>query len=391
MPGALSAAELSTYLEECRELVLDEIRDIVPSDTRNAGQLYELMLEYPLRQAKALRPALCVAACRALGGRLQSVVRSAAVLELYHNAFLIHDDVEDNSEMRRRGETLHRMHGVPIAINVGDGMLALALAPLLDNTRLLGLGKALRIVQAVSEMARVSAEGQAEELAWIREGRFDVADRDYFRMVYQKSAWYTFLTPVTIGAIAAGADPGRVRALRGFAILLGVAFQIQDDILNLEGEVREYGKEIAGDLWEGKHTLILLNMMRRATALEREKAQRILRKPRPGDSRAGDDRIQSLMRDLVEKGDLSPEGEGVLLRALSRSGAAGAEPKTLEDVAFLRDLVDRTGSVEYARRAALARARRAGRILRSCHEFVPPSVHRDFLEGLVGFVVERRH
>ena len=103
---ALRATGVARYLEECRELVLDEIRDIVPADTRESGQLYELMLDYPLRAAKALRPALCVATCRALGGQLQSVLRSAAVLELYHNAFLIHDDVEDNSEMRRRGVSL---------------------------------------------------------------------------------------------------------------------------------------------------------------------------------------------------------------------------------------------------------------------------------------------
>jgi geranylgeranyl diphosphate synthase type II len=88
------------------------------------------MLDYPLREAKALRPAMCIATCRALGGSTEGVLQSATVLELYHNAFLIHDDVEDESEKRRDGTTLHRAHGVPVAINVGDGMLALALEPL---------------------------------------------------------------------------------------------------------------------------------------------------------------------------------------------------------------------------------------------------------------------
>ena len=91
-------------------------------------------MEYPLREAKGLRPALCIATCRALGGSLEAVLPSAAVLELYHNAFLIHDDVEDGSERRRGMPTLHRDHGAPIAINVGDAMLGLALSPLLDNT-----------------------------------------------------------------------------------------------------------------------------------------------------------------------------------------------------------------------------------------------------------------
>jgi geranylgeranyl diphosphate synthase, type II len=87
------AAVLNTYLSDCRELVTAEIRDIIPGDPRYRSILYDLMLDYPLREGKALRPALCIATCRALGGKLESVLRSAAVLELYHSAFLIHDDI----------------------------------------------------------------------------------------------------------------------------------------------------------------------------------------------------------------------------------------------------------------------------------------------------------
>src|SRR5436190_1626412 len=90
----MSGSQLDRYLGVCRRLVLDEIRTIVPRDARCGPILYDLMLDYPLRSAKAVRPALCIATCRALGGRLESVLRSAAVLEFYHNAFLIHDDVE---------------------------------------------------------------------------------------------------------------------------------------------------------------------------------------------------------------------------------------------------------------------------------------------------------
>src|SRR6185503_211786 len=126
--------------------------------------LYDLVMDYPLRPAKALRPSLCIATCRALGGMLEAVLPSAAVLELYHNAFLIHDDIEDDSVKRRGGDTLHLAYGVPIAINVGDTMLAMALDPLLDNMRLVGMGKALRVLRTVSRMARESAEGQAIEL-----------------------------------------------------------------------------------------------------------------------------------------------------------------------------------------------------------------------------------
>src|SRR5262245_60657475 len=117
--------DVEGYLAECRALVLAEIRQLIPRESSPFRPiLYDLMLEYPLRDAKAMRPALCIACCRALGGRLEAVLPSAAVLEFYHNAFLIHDDIEDGSHTRRGAPTLHVAHGVPIAINVGDAMLA---------------------------------------------------------------------------------------------------------------------------------------------------------------------------------------------------------------------------------------------------------------------------
>lgn len=116
------------YLEDVRTLVLDDIRARLPTGEATS-RLYAMVLEYPLRSAKALRPALCLATCRAIGGSLAVALPSATALELYHNAFLIHDDIEDGSETRRGSPTLHRAHGVPMAVNVGDAMLALALAP----------------------------------------------------------------------------------------------------------------------------------------------------------------------------------------------------------------------------------------------------------------------
>src|SRR4051812_8541431 len=245
----MTPAELLDYLDACRDLVTEEIRRILPADRRRGAALYDLMLDYPLREAKGLRPALCIATCRALGGKLEAVVRSAAVLELYHNAFLIHDDIEDESLMRRGGPTLHRAHGVPIAVNVGDAMLALSLQPLLDNIGVLGLGPSLRILAAVARMTRESVEGQALELSWVRGGVWDLGDDDYVHMVEQKTCWYSFITPIVIGAIAAGLAPDEIEPLAELSRCLGVAFQIQDDLLNLEGDVGEYGKEIGGDLW----------------------------------------------------------------------------------------------------------------------------------------------
>jgi geranylgeranyl diphosphate synthase, type II len=346
-------AAMNAYLSECRELVLTEICGMMPR-VKHGQRLYELMHDYPLRGGKALRPALCIATCRALNGYLEAVVRSAAAIELYHNAFLVHDDVEDGSELRRTGPTLHLKHGVPIAVNVGDGMLALSMASLLENTSIIGVGKTLRVLDVVARMARESAEGQMMELDWIARGSWSLDDASYIRMVYKKTTWYSFITPVRIGAIAAGASAATVNAFVRFATLLGVAFQIQDDVLNLAGSER-YGKEAAGDLWEGKHTLILIHAMRTATAAERADARRILAKSRP-------------------------------------SASVPAErAKTPDDVAYLRDLIDRRDAIGYASGVAERHAGRARRVFDQLSDELAPSTHVDFLRALVDFVVRRTH
>jgi len=383
----MDTAQLDAYLAECRALALAEIREIMPSEPRYREVLYDLALDYPLRQAKALRPALCIATCRALGGSLESVLRSAAVLELYHNAFLIHDDVEDGSELRRDRPTLHRTHGAPIAVNVGDAMLALALQPLLDNMAVVGMGKALRVLQVVARMARESAEGQALELHWIRSGDWHRTDADYFRMVCKKTSWYSFITPLMVGGIVAGADAPKLARLRRFAALLGIAFQIQDDVLNLRSEGGAYGKEAGGDLWEGKHTLILLHALRNAPERERERAGEILRKPRPTIGRTP--RTLELLKSLAASGALD-EDVARQIEAATRAdlGFDGLEVKSQSDVEFLQHLIERNGSIGYASQIASQYARRSRAMLEGAH-WMHESVHLDFLHGIVDFVVAR--
>lgn len=381
---SLEFADLDTYLAECRRLTIDEIRAIVPAGNRCQSVLYDLMLEYPLREAKALRPALCIATCRALGGPLESVLRSAAIVELYHNAFLIHDDVEDASESRRGRPTLHTSHGVPVAVNVGDAMLALALQPLLDNMRWLGMGKALRILQIIARMSRESAEGQAIELDWIRRNAWELSDTDYVRMVYKKTSWYTFITPMLIGGVVTGATAQHLNTLRKFAALLGIAFQIQDDVLNLVGEGDLYGKEIAGDLWEGKRTLIVLHALRSSSATDQRRAKAVLSKRRPA-TQATAAISERLLASLEARGDITARGRAAIDRALQRDRQ---QEKTQQDVDYLLGLIRRHQSVDYARAAGQRYAAKAQKLLAEA-VWMGPSVHRDVLQSLVEFVVHR--
>lgn len=321
---------------------------MIPRDTLHSQVLYDRMLDYPLREGKGLRPALCVATCRALGGSLEAVLPTAAVLELYHNAFLIHDDVEDGSEQRRGKSTLHRLYGEPIAINVGDAMLALTLQPLLDNMKLIGMGPSLHVMQQVSDMARISSEGQAIELEWIRQGSWDMTDDDYVDMVAKKTARYTFVTPMATGAIVAGGHDVGISRIETLGHHLGVAFQIQDDVLNVTGDEAVYGKEICGDLWEGKRTLLLLHALRSCSAEQRRRALEILERPR--------------------------QGKGL---------------KNTEDVEFLRELIVRARSAEYAGSVAHEHAAAAAELFRGLSADLRPSVHTELLEKLVDYVVER--
>ena len=349
----MAGLSIAPYLEETRGLVRAEIEALLPRG-RYRTLLYDLALDYPLRAAKGLRPALAIATCRALGGSLEGVLPTAAVLELYHNAFLIHDDIEDGSLLRRGFPTLHREHGVPVAINVGDALLALCLQPLLDNTAHVGLGKALRILEVVARMARESAEGQALELDWVRQRRFDQRPRDYLHLVLKKTCHYTFLAPVEVGAIVAGATGPQRRALRHFATCLGLAFQIQDDALNLTADEALYGKEIGGDLWEGKRTLILIDYLAHAEAAERREAERILAQP-----------MEAKQPAEVRR----------LLTAILASGS-----------------VDRTRTVgeRFAHKAAAGLAQAAqGGPARTDGGWLLPSQHREFLAGLVDYVLQR--
>jgi geranylgeranyl diphosphate synthase type II len=384
------ADSLVRYLDECRALILREIAEIIPS-VRYGQRLYELMRDYPLRGGKAMRPALCIATCRALGGSLESVLRSAAAIELYHNAFLVHDDVEDRSELRRAEPTLHLKHGVPIAVNVGDGMLALSMSSLLANTGIVGVGKALRVLETISRMARESAEGQMIELDWIALGSWTLNDESYVRMVYKKTTWYSFIAPVRIGAITSGATANQLDAFGRFASLLGVAFQIQDDVLNLAGSSL-YGKEVSGDLWEGKHTLILIHAMRRASPRERAEAVRILQKPRPpadAESAGRREGVASLLRDLGNRAQLSDDEIGRLSAAIE--GRRVEASKTRDEVTFLSYLIDRYDGIAYASEIAERRAAAAARSFERIKRHLVPSAHVDFLRGLVDFVIRRTH
>jgi geranylgeranyl diphosphate synthase type II len=371
---------LEDYLARCKDACDGEINRLYAPD-RGQSHLHELILDYPLRGGKALRPALSIATCLGLGGQLDAVLPTAATLELYHNAFLIHDDIEDESWWRRGKPTMHIDHGIPIAVNVGDAMLSLSLQPLLDNVERVGLGPALRILRAVAHMTRQTVEGQARELEWVRSNAWRLDDADYLEMVELKTSWYSFITPLQVGAIAGGAALEWLAPLESLGRHLGAAFQITDDLLNLRADPEDYGKEIGGDLWEGKRTLMLLHALRCAEPNDRMRAVQLLSKRRPGaDGELG---LTDLLDRLTARGQLSPDGRAEIAAELA--GHHVSDPKSLEDIRWLYELMQRVGSLKHARDIASRHARKAAAALLDL-DWLPPSHHRDALASLVEFV-----
>ena len=325
-----------------------------------------------------LRPALCLATGRALGAMAESLLPTAVVLEMYHSAFLIHDDVEDESVIRRGRPTLHHAHGVPIAVHVGDAMLAATIAPLLDNVDVIGLGPSLAVLDEIGTMARRTVEGQMMELRLIESGRWDLRDATYLRLIHQKTSWYSFITPMRVGAVIARSGDRILRQLFRLGALLGAAFQLRDDVLSLEFEAAETGKDSLGDLWEGKHSLILAHALRTASADERRHALELL-----GRRRATP--LERCMEELVAEGELSELGA----RRLMRIQTAVGRPRDREAVEELRRFVARRESIHYARMVSARYAAAARRAMQDFAADARPGLDLQFLHDLVDFVQER--
>ncbi|MEC8156989.1 MAG: polyprenyl synthetase family protein, partial [SAR324 cluster bacterium] len=222
------------------------------------------------------------------GGDPEDAVVSATALELFHNFALIHDDIEDSSEMRRGSQTLHRIHGIPLAINAGDALHGIVHQVLLENHEKLGTQKALQVHHHLNLVMQKTFEGQALDIGWVEKEVFPNREQ-YQQMIVRKTGWYSGRGPCQCGALIAGKEGELFESLGDFGESLGIGFQIRDDILNLtessesnapEAQVGGYGKEQGGDFAEGKRTLITIEMLERLNPEEQNRLQSILLKAR---------------------------------------------------------------------------------------------------------------
>lgn len=236
-------------------------------------RFYQLMRDYPSRGGKRLRGLFLMASAAAHGGDWRAALPPAAALELFQNWVLVHDDIEDDSLERRGAPTLHRQVGTPVALNVGDAMHVYMWQLLLADLP----GDADAIRQEFLRIIHRTAEGQHLDLCWVAEERFRVEEDAYLQMVRLKTSWYTVIGPLRMGAFSAGRLPHP--SFEPLGGQLGAAFQIRDDVLNLQPGAA-IGKEFAGDLFEGKRTLILAHLFAQASQDEAAEVEERLRRPR---------------------------------------------------------------------------------------------------------------
>ena len=226
-------------------------------------RLYEPIIYSMSGGGKRIRPALLLLCCEAFGGRVQDALPAAAAVEMFHNFTLLHDDIMDNAAVRRGKASVPARWGENVAILSGDAMMIYAYQLL----RQVPESKIARIMEIFTSMALQVCEGQQYDMDF--ESRRKVSVVEYMHMIELKTS-VLLGGAAMIGATLGEASEEDCRKIYRYALELGLAFQLQDDMLDSYGTEKELGKKIGGDILEGKKTCLMLHAMSRAAEKDRE-------------------------------------------------------------------------------------------------------------------------
>jgi geranylgeranyl diphosphate synthase, type II len=332
------AAAVEDRLRKVGRTIRSSMLDAMP-DGEPVQWLYGPMREYPSRPGKALRPALCLSAGRVFGGTTDDLLGIAVAIELLHNAFLVHDDLVDGSEMRRGRPTLAAKYGQAAALNAGDALAVVAGQVLRRATRRFDRDLADLVWAEFDTMAMRTLEGQATEAGWLLDNVEKVRPEDYLDLIMHKTCWYTTIHPLRVGAMVGSRGSAELAPLVRFGFHFGAAFQIRDDMLNLVGTEHMYGKEILGDLYEGKRTLPLVHLIANAGGADHELVRDYLGRTREERSPELVRTIRALMDQYGSIAFTTEFAEGILLTAEEYFAQAFAAAQPGPDLDFLRSLV----------------------------------------------------
>jgi geranylgeranyl diphosphate synthase type I len=250
--------------------------------------------------------------CEAVGGKAEDVLEAAAGIELLHTFTLIHDDIMDHDEFRRNVKTVHVLWGEPMAIIAGDSLFAKVFEALSANVRRLGLNgaKAAEVFGLVSRASFEVCRGQAMDMLLAQSE--EVSEAQYLEMIAGKTG-ALMEASTKVGAILGGGTPEQVRALGNYGRLIGMAFQIRDDVLGVLGESKKFGKPLKSDIREGKKTLIVIYALESLGAKDRKTLVEVL-----GKRDASEREVTGAVKLLKRSGAIdraSERAEAMVLRA----------------------------------------------------------------------------
>ncbi|WP_368561842.1 polyprenyl synthetase family protein [Pseudoxanthomonas sp. UTMC 1351] len=278
---------------------------------------------------KRLRPMLVVLAGRACGPAIADHHQLAAIIEFIHTSTLLHDDVVDESDLRRGRSTANALWGNAPSVLVGDFLYSRSFQLMVELNR-------MEVMRILADTTNRIAEGEVLQLLHVHNP--DTDEATYLRVIERKTA-VLFAAGTQLGALASGADPATQRQLYDYGMNLGYAFQIADDVLDYTADAADLGKNLGDDLAEGKATLPLIHAIRQSDSI-----------------------IANRLRDIV------------------RSGDADAMPEVLTAIRA-------TGGLEYSQRRASEYAASAEQAL----DGLPENDAMAALRGLARYAVERRH
>lgn len=278
-------------ITDARVLIQNAMREAFPEAEARVARFYQ-MQEYQLGwrdeqlqpasfdPGKLLRPQLALLACRAAGGDPRLALPLAAGIQLIHDFSLIHDDIEDNSDTRRGRPTVWKVWGLAQGINTGDGMFVVAHLAL---HRLVDVGVppevALEVLRRFDQTILTICEGQFLDISY--EGNLAIGEADYLSMISRKTAALV-AAAAGLGAIIGGGDAATSKALFDFGQSMGLAFQIQDDVLGIWGDPEVTGKPFAADLYRRKLSLPVIRAL--AASDSREQLAALYRQPEMSDA-----------------------------------------------------------------------------------------------------------
>jgi geranylgeranyl diphosphate synthase type I len=280
---------------------------------------------------KMLRPAIVLLVCEAVGGDASRAMPAAVAIELLHNFSLIHDDIEDKSELRHGRATLWTVAGVEQAINAGDGLFVIAQRTLLDLADAgVSAGRVLAASRMLNDACIALCEGQYADLGFERRDR--VSQDEYAAMIAGKTA-ALIGAAAGVGAIAGGADDETVAALALCGIRLGMAFQIQDDVLGIWGDASETGKSAADDIRARKKSFPVVYGFDQLEGESLKELERVYGSPAPSDRDV--DGVVALLDSVNARGASTSSAEQWAAQAIDTLRPLELHPERRQEIEAL--------------------------------------------------------